>query len=731
MRFLIPFLLLISSYGFAQDPDLQTLSQSSYIIGPGSQQYPIHRNWEEEVAIMKQVDALDRVVQRVQDVVCSEEGNKGVLIVGEGSSTYKYVMARLANMPLVTACSRQWTIEIELEGIESKWVGETEQNWKTYVTDPILNKNGIAVFSNLSRLIGLGTHSTQETGMESDFSAKVIAGALRTVAFMDKNSYAYTMTTRNRYVLQSFAETINIEAITGDGVKQFLDAYIRAIAPTVQLSEDVANYIIRESDYYQPNLGEPQRSLAILKTAIRNVQADNKIEEFFPEVETSHPYENSQDVNFEIKNENVDKMEVLFENFDTESRYDSLTIYDEQHGGNQLMVLEGNLGAFRTPIIESNHLRLHFKTDDSNGKWGFKVAKVVGTKIVTDARELTFHDIKRAIFEFVQVPQWMLDEDYTIIRELRANLDKEVVGVAQGKEDVVRLAKIGYVTRRTDEKPIGSALFVGPTGVGKSFLPKSLSAITGLKLITLDMTAYKEASSFNDFLEVMEQNLILYPYAIYLFEEIDKANKEVLDRLYFLLDEGIFYDKSQRPLFARGAFVIMTTNAASDVILENRDNPDLNEMVVAELQKYFRESFLNRFDAISVFKPFTDEEFKQLATLLIAKKAKKIKEKESIEVTIEPAVIDYIAVAGRSERYGARPMERAIENVIALGMAEYVLAHGHPGPGSALSLGLVSAEENMFKISGDAGTVEYYADPRNNEGFVSGSMEEHFFNQMQ
>ncbi|MGE0171890.1 MAG: AAA family ATPase [Oligoflexales bacterium] len=731
MRFFVPLLFLLSSSGFGQEgPDLDTLSKSSYIIGPGSEEFPIHRNWQEETAIMRQVQALDRVVQRVQEVVCGSEGNKGVLLVGEGSSTYKYVVARLANNALVGDCARQWTIEIELEGIESKWVGETEQNWKTYVTDPLLNKNGIAVFSNLSRLIGLGTHSNQDVGMEADFSTKVLAGALRTVAFMDKHSYAYYQATRHRYVLQSFAEVINIEDVTEAGVGEFLNAYISAIAPDVTLPQTVADYIIGESAYYQPNLGEPQRSLAILKTAIRNLQSNNQIKEFFPDVESAHPYLNSQNVDHEIKYDDVDKLEIFFEKIETEASYDKLTIFDEQHGGSQLFVLEGSLGEYRTSVINSNHLRLNFKSDGSGEKWGYKIAKVIGTKVVSSGRELSFHDIKRAIFEFVQVPQWMLDEDYTIIRDLQKNLDETVVGVSQGKTDLVRLAKIGYVTRRTDEKPIGSDLFVGPTGVGKSFIAKEMARVMGLKLITLDMTAYKDASTFNDFLDVMSQNLVLYPFAIYLFEEVDKANKEVLDRLYFLLDEGIFYDKYQRPLFARGAFVLMTTNAGSNVILENKDNPDLEELVVAELQKSFRESFLNRFDAITVFKPFTDEEFKQLATVLITKKLGKVKAKEGMQVEVEQPVIDYLAIAGRSDRYGARPMERAIENVISLGLAEYVLAYGHPERGSAISIGLVDSTTNMFKVGGDKGVIEYHVDPRNNEGFVSGTLEDHFLDVM-
>ena len=210
------------------------------------------------------------------------------------------------------------------------------------------------------------------------------------------------------------------------------------------------------------------------------------------------------------------------------------------------------------------------------------------------------------------------------------------------------------------------------------------------------------------FLDVMTDNLTLTPYGVYVFEEIDKANIQVLDRLYFLLDEGVFYNRNQTPLSARGAFVIMTTNAGYDVIIRNRDKDDVREMFELALLDRFRPSFLNRFDRICMFRPFTNPEFEDLAKLHVRLKINKMKETYNWNLEVDEGITKMIARLGRSETFGARPTLRMVNSILSLGVTNYQIEKAPLEEGARLSLGLVSEAAQRFKLALDGGaTLEY------------------------
>jgi ATP-dependent Clp protease ATP-binding subunit ClpA len=258
-------------------------------------------------------------------------------------------------------------------------------------------------------------------------------------------------------------------------------------------------------------------------------------------------------------------------------------------------------------------------------------------------------------------------------------------------------------------------MFVGSTGTGKSYMAKKMADFLDIKLITFDMTSYRTPESFDRFIDSLSQSLILYPYAIYLFEEVDKADSKILDRLYFMTDEGVLYDKYQRPLFARGAYIIITTNAAEEAILSNPNSPTLTEDVNAELRKLFRPSFLNRMDAISIFKPFTQPEYRQLAEIMVKKKIKSSREIFDWALTVDGPSLDYIAKNGQSARYGARPMERLIDSVIASGVAEWQLAHGPLFAENQVAIRKAQPVNDFTCLSQDK-QVNYTVDPDVNSG---------------
>ena len=312
--------------------------------------------------------------------------------------------------------------------------------------------------------------------------------------------------------------------------------------------------------------------------------------------------------------------------------------------------------------------------------------------------------LKAASMKAAQVPDWIIAKDFSVLKELPGNIRSRFIGQDEAVDGVVRLSRIGYGGGRTDEKPVASIMFAGPTGTGKTYLSKLLSKSLGLKMITMDMTTYRSSVSMDRFLAVMTDNLTINPHAVYVFEEIDKANVQVLDRLYFLLDEGIFYDRNQKPMYARGCFVIMTTNAGYDVIVKNRNKANVRELFELALLDRFRPSFLNRFDEIAMFRPFTDPEYIDMAKLHIRLKADGMKETYNWNLTVDDAIHNLIASESRSLTFGARPTLRMINGILSLGVTNYQIEKAPLEEGSNISLKLLSAEDHRFRLSVKGGS---------------------------
>ena len=161
---------------------------------------------------------------------------------------------------------------------------------------------------------------------------------------------------------------------------------------------------------------------------------------------------------------------------------------------------------------------------------------------------------------------------------------------------------------------------------------------------------------------------------------------------------------------------MMTTNAGAEVILNNPEDPDLRNKVMRDLRTKFRDSFLNRFDAVSLFKPFSDAEFLQLAHNMVNKKVSRIKSFYDWTLTVDAGTFTYISIYGKSREYGARPMERLVEGTLGIGIAEYQLEFGAIEALSQVHLTKLT-ETHKFRISVGENSVEYSADAQSLQSF--------------
>lgn len=718
---------------FAQDntanlPDLSTLSQSGYIMGPGNASFPISKSWKMLNTVMKNVSSFDAVVTKIEDVVCGNDQNKSVLVIGEPSLAYQYIFARLGTNASGKCPKNMWHVDINISKIEAghHFVGDVDEYWERNILRPSDGKDVVMYLSSVGGLIGLGSHSNDDTGIEREYASNLTAGRMRSVAFIDKYEYNDIIRSKHSYVLEAFADKIILPSVDATQTYMLVDSLMKTLYPKIVLNEKELKYIIRTIEFYSPNRQEPDRTMSVINNLVRTAAGGviSTPQSFPVSVETPHPYLPNSKTEFLVEVPDVQSLQLVFDYFDTEMRFDNLEVrnaYDNALLDTFSATLEPN---HKTQIYPTNKLKLIFTSDNANQKIGFKISTVTGIKI--ESKVITLEEARKATMSVAQVPEWMVKRDFTIIKELPAKLNGDVVGVAEGKRDLIRLAKNGYVAGRTDNKPVATILLAGPTGTGKSYIAQKMAEFTGMKLITMDMTAYKDTGSFKIFVEVMARNLTNNPYAMYLFEEIDKASVEVLDQLYFMMDEGVFYDTFQRPLFARGAFIMMTTNAGAEIILNNPDDPDLRNKVLRDLRTKFRDSFLNRFDAISLLKPFSDAEFLQLARTMIKKKLSRIKSFYDWTMSVDEGTYIYASIYGRSREYGARPMERLVEGTLGIGIAEYQLEHGAIEPGTQVQL-IKLAGTHQFRITVGAISIDYTVDSQSLDTFFKNTLNSKLF----
>ena len=313
---------------------------------------------------------------------------------------------------------------------------------------------------------------------------------------------------------------------------------------------------------------------------------------------------------------------------------------------------------------------------------------------------VTDEDIANVVSAWTKIPVTKLTKTETEkLKNLDKELKKRVIGQDEAVDSLSRAIKRARVGLQNENRPIGSFMFLGPTGVGKTELTKALSEnLFGneTQMIRLDMSEFMEAHSVSKLIgsppgyvgydeggQLTEQ-VRRKPYSIVLFDEIEKAHPDVFNMLLQILDDGRLTDSTGRTVSFRNTVIIMTSNAGARNIVEHhsigfaskedskKDYEKTKSEVMSELKKIFRPEFLNRLDDIIVFKKLSNESIKKITKLMLDEFIKRV-EKKNIKVTISDDVIKYISKVGFDDTYGARPLRRAIQTNIEDKFAEEML----------------------------------------------------------
>lgn len=370
----------------------------------------------------------------------------------------------------------------------------------------------------------------------------------------------------------------------------------------------------------------------------------------------------------------------------------------------------------RAATLRDEEHKLREKLEKESGKWKDKNTKQVAN--------VTGEDIAEVVASWTGIPAQKINQtENEKLKNLEASLHERVIGQDEAVEAVAKAIKRGRVGLKDPKRPIGSFLFLGPTGVGKTELSKALAeSLFGDEnaMIRIDMSEYMESHSISkligsppgyvgfDEAGQLTEKIRRKPYSVVLFDEIEKAHPDVMNMLLQILEDGRLTDSQGRTVNFKNTVIIMTSNIGARLITEKKtlgfskegDNAaekeyeDSKKEVMAELKKSFRPEFLNRIDEIIVFHKLTEKEIRSIIDIMLKEVEKRLHE-QRISVEIDSSAKELIAKKGTDTTYGARPLRRAIQSNIEDKIAEAILDDKLKPGGKAV----ITAQDDKIQVN--------------------------------
>ena len=335
------------------------------------------------------------------------------------------------------------------------------------------------------------------------------------------------------------------------------------------------------------------------------------------------------------------------------------------------------------------------------------------------------NEVAEVVALWTKIPvKKLAEKESERLLKLESILHKRVIGQEEAVTAIAKAMRRGRVGLQDPNRPIGSFLFLGPTGVGKTELSKALAeAMFGSEnaLIRVDMSEYMEGHSVSKMIGSppgyvgfeeggqLSEKVRRNPYSVVLFDEIEKAHPDVFNVLLQVLDDGHITDSKGRKVSFKNTILIMTSNAGAQRIIEPKNlgfgsgetekqsYEKMKSNVMEEVKRLFKPEFINRIDEIMVFHPLNKNDMKQIITLLSAQLIRRCKEQMDIHLTISSSVKEYLVEKHMDAKMGARPLKRAIQSEIEDRLAEEILA-GKVKRGDTVSVG-VKNKKIVFKIA--------------------------------
>ena len=354
--------------------------------------------------------------------------------------------------------------------------------------------------------------------------------------------------------------------------------------------------------------------------------------------------------------------------------------------------------------LRDKEREVKIKLSQSSSEWEkYKIRDIV---------EVKEENIAEVISKWTGIPVQRLNEDDNEkIKNLEKNLHKRVIGQNEAVEAVAKAIRRGRIGLKDPKRPIGSFLFLGPTGVGKTELCKALAENlfdNEDNMIRLDMSEYMEPHSVSKIIGAppgyvgfddggqLTEKVKRKPYSLILFDEVEKAHPDVMNLLLQILEDGRLTDTQGREVDFKNAIIIMTSNIGARYITdrknlgfgsgEKREYDESKNEIIKELKKEFRPELINRIDEIIVFHKLENREIIDIAKIMLKQIEKRLEEKKYL-VKIDDSVAEIIANSEIDKNYGARPLRRKIQELVEDRLSEEILQEN-----------IVRGKEFIFKL---------------------------------
>ena len=592
-------------------------------------------------------------IRRVMQILCRRNKNNPCLIGEPGvgkTAIVEGLAQRIADGLVPDTVKGRRVVVLDLSGMVagSKYRGEFEERIKKVVREVSENGNILLFVDELHTIIGAG-------GAEGALDASNILkpslsrGEIQLIG-------ATTIDEYRKYIEKDAAlerrfQSVMVEEPTGaesleilEGLRPYYEKHHNLI-----ITEDALKAAVEMSERYINDRRLPDKALDLIDEAASKVRLSD-----FTDEKT-----------------------------DEDDEYHSLIHMKEQ------AVLSGNYS--EAQMLQSRQSELKAKLDKRRAKEERRV--MTGT--------VTEEDVAEVVAEWTGIPVARLAESESKrLARLESQLHKRVIGQDEAVKAVSDAVKRGRVGLKDPKRPIGSFLFLGPTGVGKTELSKAVAeAVFGdeQNMIRVDMSEYMEKYSVSKIIGSppgyvgydeggqLSEQVRRHPYSVILFDEIEKAHHDVFNILLQVLDEGHITDAHGRRVDFKNTCIIMTSNAGAQSIVdpkhlgfgarddEKQDYERMKVGVMAEVRRIFRPEFINRIDEVIVFHPLNKAEIEKVAGLMIRELTERAMHELGITLKITPSVRKKVAETGFSPKYGARPIRRVIHEKIEDPLTDLIL----------------------------------------------------------